>query len=80
MMRKSLRIFRARLPIAKGASVRKYFPAWIDSDDHTPVVASSSVVVLPRVRAALPLRQVCVKSDAAAVGSKTKLCDARRVR
>ena len=65
-MRKAPRIFSARMPLLKVTSpaTRRYFPAWIDSDDAASAVGLGVSIVLPRLRAALPLRPVCVAAKA----------------
>jgi hypothetical protein len=57
---------------------RRHFPAWIESDDGVPALALGNAIVLPRVRAALPLRRVL--STALSTSSSRKLSDARRLR
>jgi hypothetical protein len=56
-MRKHTRITATRLSPASALGRRKYFPAWVDAAEGTPVLPVAAVV-LPRVRAALPLRRV----------------------
>jgi hypothetical protein len=56
---------------------RRHFPAWIESDDGVPALTLGNAVVLPRVRAALPLRRV-VTAFSATVSRKPS--DARRPR
>lgn len=58
---------------------RRHFPAWIESDDGVPALALGSTIVLPRVRAALPLRRVLSSALSTAVSSR-KSSDARRLR
>jgi|GEM_PF-6375889 len=57
-MRKTARISPTRMPLLTSSSSRRYFPAWIDSDDNAAGVDFGGSVVLPRLRAALPLRRV----------------------
>ncbi len=57
---------------------RRYFPAWIESDSGVPALSLGGTAVLPRVRAALPLRQVF--AAALSVTLKRKTSDARRLR
>jgi hypothetical protein len=57
---------------------RRYFPAWIESDDGVPALNVGGRVVLPRVRAALPLRRVLTAAATATLNRRTS--DARRLR
>jgi hypothetical protein len=58
---------------------RRHFPAWIESDDGVPALALAGTIVLPRVRAALPLRRVLANALSSASASR-KPSDARRLR
>jgi hypothetical protein len=82
-MRKSARISSTRRAILLVSSVgpRRYFPAWIDSDDRLPSpVVVGAVSVLPRVRASLPLRRVTTAAVEFDSTSNRRLSDARRLR
>ena len=57
---------------------RRHFPAWIESDDGVPALMLGNAIVLPRVRAALPLRRVITASLSAPASRKPS--DARRLR
>jgi hypothetical protein len=59
---------------------RRFFPAWIESDDHVPALQFRPGMVLPRVRAALPLRRVIAAATTVATTLKGKPSDARRLR
>jgi len=78
-MRKATRVSPTHMPLLTVASVgtRRYFPAWIDSDSGVSALHLSAGIVLPRVRAALPLRRVMAS---AATTLNRKLSDARRLR
>jgi len=67
------------MPILTVSSVgsRRYFPAWIDSDSGVSPLQLGAGVVIPRLRASLPLRRVIVS---AATTLNRKLSDARRLR
>ncbi len=81
-MRKTARIAPKRMPLLTASIIgpRRYFPAWIDSDDAAPKLALSGGVVLSRVRAALPLRRVLAAAVAKVTARKRKSPDAHRVR
>ncbi|HWA09699.1 MAG TPA: hypothetical protein VG838_09635 [Opitutaceae bacterium] len=66
------------LPANPSIGPRRYFPAWIDSDSGVPALNARGPAVLPRVRAALPLRQVFVAALSLTLSRKTS--DARRMR
>jgi len=78
-MRKSYRVSPTHMPLLTVSSVgpRRYFPAWIDSDSGVSALQLGAGVVLPRVRAALPLRRVIAS---AATAFNRSLSDARRLR
>ncbi len=67
-MRKAPRISSTRMPLllltSSHIGIRRYFPAWIDSDDGASAVELGVSIVLPRLRAALPLRPVRVAAKA----------------
>jgi hypothetical protein len=67
------------MPLLTVSSVgpRRYFPAWIDSDSGVSALQLGAGIVLPRVRAALPLRRVIIS---AATTLNRQLSDARRLR
>ncbi len=67
------------MPLLTVSSVgtRRYFPAWIDSDSSVSALQLGAGIVLPRVRAALPLRRVIAS---AATTFNRSLSDARRLR
>lgn len=66
------------LPTLANVGHRRYFPAWIESDDGVPALTMGGTVVLPRVRAALPLRRVF--AAALSITFNRKASDARRLR
>jgi len=71
------------MPLLTVSSVgsRRYFPAWIESDSGVPALQFSAGIVLPRVRAALPLRRVIVSAASSVASSlNRRLSDARRLR
>ncbi len=79
-MRKTTRISPTPMPLLTLSTVgsRRHFPAWIESDDHVPALTVGGTVVLPRVRAALPLRRVITAAVTLTVNRRTT--DARRLR
>ncbi len=81
-MRKTPRISPTRMQLLTASSVgpRRYFPAWIESDDRVSALTVGAGIVLPRVRDSLPLRRVF--SAAARVTSplERKATDASRLR
>ena len=66
------------LPTLSNVGHRRYFPAWIESDDGVPALTMAGTSVLPRVRAALPLRQVF--AAAVSITFHRKKSNARRLR
>lgn len=66
------------MPLLTASSIgsRRCFPAWFESDDGVPAPQYGAGGVLPRVRAALPLRRVI----AVATTLSRNLSHARRLR
>jgi hypothetical protein len=79
-MRRTTRISPTPMLLLTPSTVgpRRYFPAWIESEDRVPALTVGSTVVLPRVRAALPLRRVITAALTVTLNRKTS--DARRLR
>ena len=77
-MRRHAPILPTHLPLLGAAGARRCFPAWIESEDGAPSLNPPAATVLPRVRAALPLRRVV--SRAAAPSPQRRTSDARRLR
>ncbi len=79
-MRRTARISPTHMPLLTLSTVgpRRYFPAWIESEDGVPALTVGRTVVLPRVRAALPLRRVITAALTVTLNRKTS--DARRLR
>ncbi len=61
------RLALRRAVLSASAASRRTYPAWIDAEDR--VVPVPAVVVTPRVRTALVLRQVATRKSAGAKGS-----------
>jgi hypothetical protein len=66
------------LPTLSNVGPRRYFPAWIDSDSGVPALHVGGTSVLPRVRAALPLRRVFIAALSLTIDRR--MSDARRLR
>jgi hypothetical protein len=79
-MRKSVRISPTLVPLLTVSNVdrRRSFPAWIESDDPVPALTLGGTVVLPRIRAALPLRRVILA--AVSITLNRRMPDAHRLR
>jgi hypothetical protein len=82
-MRKTPRIFPTRMQLLTAASSvgpRRYFPAWIESDDRVSALTVGAGIVLPRVRDSLPLRRVFSAATRVTSPFDRKASDARRLR
>jgi hypothetical protein len=69
-----------QLITASGVGPRRYFPAWIESDDRVPALSLGAGIVFPRVRAELTLRRVIAAAAVVSSSFNGKATDARRLR
>ena len=81
-MRKTVRNSPTHMPTLLVSSVgsRRFFPAWIDSDDRMSALTMGAGIVLPRVRDSLPLRRVFPNAADSVAAVNRRLSDARRLR